>query len=612
MPDPCEILMEDSDTAIVTEDDQTSLIVEHCEPIVELPSVEFRTVSPVGAKEKGGTTDDIFSFLKDLDPTLGDPLELSHVLDVCNEYGVLKADLTPFPSAPNYDPFVRWSDFYGMLYYVGPDITATAGHVGWTDIGWNCVATMPGGGDIPNDNIVYRYEVATDANMTNIVNVYTNRIFQNTFVWRNATADTDYWLRIRYTIGLVTLPGSMTPVKNTTNPCTEFSYIDNTNTLRVFSSPGTQVTVMSDLNNNLLGATRRVADDEFGNLFLTTSQGSIRDSNGDYNPTGRCVFDAGFPKYGSYTETAAGLYNTTGGERVGLVTLDWTTSHRDALLNGADIYDSSIFPPQFTMLANTLKFVQRPPNLPNNSRTNKILYINDADQVYVYSCQRFRSGVRDVAEAIGLTFDELSVTTGTFTHHQYPGNHIGDSHYQALTVSWSQTQWETYLANYDCIVWFGTSALGHYTLPANFINAFKTFFNSGGGLFATTDHATNPDGQVGDYFQQIINQLIYPYFGVFFTGRIDRTTQHASYQVSSILNNNAYIPSGWHPLFDGIDPSLHLHAGASEGRIAYDTTYSSTQAGTTNSSSWVDVTVSPTADLFINTSNECGAHVTGR
>jgi hypothetical protein len=342
-------------------------------------------------------------------------------------------------------------------------------------------------------------------------------------------------------------------------------------------------------------------NDQFDNLYMTTSQGPVRDIDGNYNPTGRAVFDAGWPKFYSYKEFSDGTQytNSTDENRGGAS--QWTRTDRDRLLNGESIYNAEFFAGQFAYLYNAFNYVRRQPTS-NNTLTNKLLYICDYAGYDSYSSHKWWSCVRDIGTAAGLTVEQLPTTTGTFS--RYGPTYASESHYYAIIdSSKTQADWEAYFAQYDVIAWFGSNwSSNDYTLPNTLVQAFRTFFKNGGGLFASSDHNS---------FQKTVNRLIYPWFGVYYTGNINRTAGHPDYKISNVLSNTSYIPSGWHPLFDKLDPNSYIHAGGSEGEIVYDTSQSTTQTKTVPAGqNYVDFTIQPSGQVFVSTSNDCGAQIT--
>lgn len=588
--------------------DPDELIIEHCYVPVDLQTSEFRSSGPISFREYE-SNQGLLDFINELNPDF-DTAQLGAMIDEMNTIGIYKSDGTNFTKSD-----VDFSEFYGMYYALGPEITVTAGYKGWTDVAWDLTATMEDGGDIPNTGLSYTYEVATDASMTNIVHAETSQVLPVTYAYRQAAPQSEYWLRVGYTVDQSGLSLKRPPVMNTTNPCSDFSVVDSGDKLVVTSPPGTTVTVMQDktADSRLLGVTRRIADDQFNNLFITTSQGAILDENGVYNPTGRAVFDGGWPRWYSYKE----MYN--GEQRDSTTTYGsgfteenyggparWTRTDRDNLLAGEDIYDSMLFDGQFAYLHNIFNYVRRTVN-----PTNRMLYINDMHGYKSYGPDKFWGTVRDIGEYAGLATEQLRNTTrGDNEYWGFPSN----SHYYELTnSSRTESDWVSYFEQFDVIAWFATSWT-YYTLPQTVINAMRTYFNNGGGLFVPTDHSGIYElGPIGTGFQNIGNQLIYPWFGVYFTGKIDRTPGNNAYKIQTILDNTNYIPSGWHPLFDKIDPSSYIHAGSSEGAIYYDGAQSTTTSAVVGSSGEVEIAVGGSdtvKQLYVTTSNDCSQQIT--
>ena len=146
-----------------------------------------------------------------------------------------------------------------------------------------------------------------------------------------------------------------------------------------------------------------------------------------------------------------------------------------------------------------------------------------------------------------------------------------------------------------------------YTLAPNFVQGLLDYFDNGGGLFVITDH---------DVFQTIVNQIL-PYYGVKFTGLINRTTDNDAYKVSTILGNTTYIPQGVHPLFQDMLPTATIRAGGSEGKIIYDDDPSTggafTSSYTSDANGDLEITIHNNdvdvgyGQLIIRTANDCGA-----
>lgn len=487
-------------------------------------------------------------------------------------------------------------------------ITSTTGFQDYTSLVFDHTLTLRDGTavDINLAGVQYEFKLATDNQMVNIVDTITKTTLVNgeisglSYISRepfsDLTPDTTYYSQLTVTGAI---EGQSSIVESLTNPCTIFGATrasdgDGTHTVSITTTPGAKITLTEELvSPGLRGHMRPVLNDEFGDLFIGIAEGSFR---GDGNTGGKLVFDAAWPKFLSYTPEeipynsfGSGLWwyhqndpvttHAWGG------TANWTTTERDFLQNGGDIYDGTLSGAAPYIL-NVYNFVKRV-----TSPTNKILYINDYNAGVVsgntydyYGPHKFVSFFKDIAEYGGFTLEQLDDSID-------PVNFI-QNHGDALQNKFSTAgEWLTYLLGYDLVVYIGVEG-PNGSLPQAFVDGMLDYYDAGGGLFATTDH---------DFAQGSINQLVYNY-GVQFTGFVDRNATNATYKVSNILSNTDYIQYGSHPLFNNLDPDSYIFAGASEGLIQYN-------SGQFPAAPQVSITSEFTADA--NGSLVVGTHTTG-
>ena len=472
-------------------------------------------------------------------------------------------------------------DLANTVFDVSPDtpvvsISSSVGFRDYTSLVFDHTLTRQDGIDMDETlaGVQYEFKIATDNQMANVVDTTTKTSLVNgadsglSFISRepfsNLTPETAYFSQLTIT---GSLQGQSSIIESITNPCSTFSAtrtsdMDATYTIDVATTPGAFVTVTEELvTPGLRGHMRPVLNDQFNELFIGIAEGSFR---GDGATGGKLVLDAAWPKFMSYipTEISYNDYgrdlwwfttNLANNHAYGGTPL-WTTTERDFLLNGGDIYDGTV-PGQAPYILNVYNFVKRIDN-----PTNKILYIDDYNVGTVnnnsyeyYGPHKFVSFFKDVAEYGGFTLEQLDDTIDATNHIQ--------SHADALLNKFSTAaDWLTYLNGYDLVVYIGVEGPNGY-LPQVFVDGMLDYYDAGGGLFATTDH---------DFAHGCINQLVYNY-GVQFTGNTDRVPTDDTYKVSEILSNSDYIQYGSHPLFNNLDPDSSIYAGGSEGSIVYNT-----------------------------------------
>jgi len=455
----------------------------------------------------------------------------------------------------------------------GQLVTSTPTFIGFTDLGWEFEQTMQDGTAITDDgDTTYTYQIATAYN-ANDPSVFTNSItqtltrsaFQQTIVFNNLTAYTTYYARV-----LVSgeLPGVSNITSQYTDPCADFSATradndDGTVTLTIKTAqPSTGVFLLEDLTGgNLRGLVRPVADDEFENLFIASGEGLVQTTS--TGAGGKLVFDGGFPKF-----YASG----------------WNDNYKD------DMFGSGT-PGQWPYMVNAIKYAS---GARGSNKTDKVAYINDAAGGS-YNISVFAASIKGCVEYTGKTMSYFKDSSTNGSHKA----HLMDNTQTAA-------QWKAYLDDFDCIVWVGTETSA-YTLAPNFVQGLLNYFDGGGGLFVVTDH---------NVFQTIVNQIL-PYYGVRFTGLINRNSGASDvYKVSSILAKTEYIPQGVHPLFQDMLPESKIAAGGSEGKIIYDDDPTTGGAFTSSFISNVsgDLTITTHDNdekvgygkLIIRTANDCG------
>ena len=425
-------------------------------------------------------------------------------------------------------------------------------------------------GQAINDNgaTTYTYEISTSSIFSQLIEAKVFTTFQTSTIFSDLAAYTRYYCRCRATgnINAGAVTGTSNIVEFVTNPCGNYSMTQGANnSLQIVGAEPNSGVTISERTGGLetRGLVRPIADDQFGNLFIAEGSGKVRTQSSD--PGGRLVFDGGFPKF----------YNST-----------WGT-YRGGINNGSvSIYDPSI-PAQYPYFYNVINHVER-----EDGSNKKLLYINDAASGN-YTAKVFNNTVYDIARVAGFTPSSIGSESA--------GTHSGF----LQTLHTTRASWATYFSGYDVIVWLGTHYQGSGYLPNAMIQGLLDYFDGGGGLFVITDH---------NVFQLCVNQIL-PYYGVKFTGNIDRTPGNNAYRISTILGNTNYIPSGYHPLFANIDVNGFISAAGSEGKIIYDTSVANTSNYTTDSNGNLTITNhnNGTAlgggNTFVRTASDCGGQI---
>lgn len=449
---------------------------------------------------------------------------------------------------------------FSMQVY-GMTLTSTGSYLGYTDLGWDFTrdlgeSSSDGGSD-------YKYEISTAGGASfdsNIVQTITESVFKTTKIFSGLTPYTTYYARVKTVGGL---PGVSNISSQVSNPCGNFSATrsddgDGTVTITIQThTPNTGVFIIEEMAGNIRGLVRPVANDQYGKLFIASGEGKVQTTS--TGAGGKLVFDAGFPKF----------YD-----------LYWNNSYKD------DMFSVNT-PGQWPYMVNAMKYCASN----RTTRTNKILYINDAGSTS-YGYSTFDNGIAGCASYLGLTMHGLKNSGGT--HKEY------------LTNSDSAATWKSYLMGYDMIVFIGQSSGDKYTLASGFLNGLMDYFDDGGGIFIITDHNS---------FQHQVNQIVSRY-GTEFTSLINRTTGDAAYKVSTILSNTTYLPQGTHPLFADMHPNALIHAGESEGELVYKTSgtdWGKTSSYVSDASGQLTITTHNDASpvgknkLIVRTANDCGA-----
>ena len=451
--------------------------------------------------------------------------------------------------------------------------------------------------------------------------------FKPTIQFDNLVPYTDYFFRF-YGVNLLESTQSvLTPwISAHTDQCADFAFSRGLTSLSVSASPNTLVTITEELSGGteIRGLTRPIADDEFGNLFLAVGEGQFRSPSA--GPGGKIVFDTGFLKWISYVALdgsepdvplpygqGAWWYDTDG--TTANAGVKWDETHKAAIETpGADIY-SSTFPDGTGLVYNILNYIKRKDN-----PTGKVLYIND----YKDSLSGNKNYSYYGPHKFKKMFQHISTFAG-FTLETPPENNPGSSSSLGnvhLHNAWLETGYSTkedyltFLEQYDLVIWFSTNTTGY--LPQILVDAMLDFYDGGGGMFISTDH---------DLFQGCANQLVAPY-GIQFTGKIDRDGSDSAYQISTILNNSAYLPSGYHPLFQNLRSDSTVPADVSEGLILYNdgsvplsanpppvgsytSTYTTDSNGELVISQHNNGTDLGDGKIIISTGNECGGQSDG-
>ena len=261
-------------------------------------------------------------------------------------------------------PLSRVRDY--AMDELGLDLTSSSGYIGYTDLGWDYTRNF---GDQTNDGgASYVYEVSTADGSTfgdNVVQSITESTFKTSKMFSALTPFTTYYSRVRATGGL---PGRSNITSQTSNPCSLFTATravnNGTTTLTIQTQlPNTGVFIMEEMAGDIRGLVRPVANDQFGYLFIASGEGKTRTTS--TGGGGKLVFDGGFPKF----------YDTK-----------WNNSYKTDMFNVST-------PGQWPYMVNAMKYCTSS----RSSRTNKVLYINDAgSQNYGYTT--FNDGIAGCAD----------------------------------------------------------------------------------------------------------------------------------------------------------------------------------------------------------------------
>ena len=377
-------------------------------------------------------------------------------------------------------------------------------------------------------------EASFEANIVQTVNSSTQLINK---LYSNLTPQTLYYVRVKATgagsVVYSNFSSNTSLAGQISDPCTDFTATrvddgDGTYTLTVTTNLAEEsVFIAESLNNTDIRAlVRPLANDEFGNKFLAVVEGTGFDENA-ITTGGRGVFDAGFLKYRGQ---------------------EWSDSY------ASDVYHQST-PAQFPFLVNSIKYTSRQFN-----QTDKVLYICDSAGLNPtpgkYDVTDFDSTIEACTGLAGKTMDFWKDQTANASHYDW---------FMANDASETDQTYLDYLNQYDTIVYVSSSTTGAPYLSDHFIEAIHTYMDQGGGLIGLNDHGV---------FQWNSNAIVAK-FGFQFTGNVDRNSNardangQAVYQVSTILSNTEYMPSGYHPLFENVSPNARMAAGATEGVITY-------------------------------------------
>lgn len=444
----------------------------------------------------------------------------------------------------------------------GQLLTSTSGYVGFTDLGWDYTQDLQGGTE---GNTDYVYEISTGgpgvaAFEAGITQTITETSFVSDKIFAGLDPYTTYYSRVRATGDL---PGDGIISSNHSDPCSNFTASrtdngDGTVTITVQThTPNTGVFIIEEMAGDIRGLVRPVADDQFGKLFIASGEGVVQTTTAGAG--GKLVFDGGFPKF--YDD-------------------GWRDSYKD------DMYGTGT-PGQWPYMVNVMKYCSSS----RTTRTNKLCYINDAE-TGGYSYPIFDGGIIGCADYLGWTVEGLSGQT--------------NQHSTIMkTTTDSAATWKAYFDDFDMVIFLGATHMDDITIKSNFINGLLDYFDDGGGLFVITDH---------DVYQHQVNQIVERY-GVEFKSLINRTTGNDAYKVETILDNTAYIPQGVHPLFADIPETSYIHAGNSEGELAYKTSgtnWGKTSSYTSNASGQLTITTHNddsdvgTNKIILRTANDCG------
>jgi hypothetical protein len=427
-------------------------------------------------------------------------------------------------------------------------ITSEPGYVDYNSLSFSFAYA----GDFSNYTS-YEYSVSTSASSeasfeAAIVQTFTSSNQLINKLYRDLAPQVIYYVRVKATgpggivysnfASMTTLGGQIS------DPCTEFSVArvddgDGTYTLTITTNlPNEGVFVSEALNNvDIRGLVRPLADDQYGNIFLAVVEGTGFDS-ANVTIGGRAVYDTGFLKYRN---------------------VHWSSSYAN------NIYASSV-PAQFPFLVNAINYTSRQFN-----QTGKVLFMCDSEG-HVNT-----PGKYDVTDFTGPL--PACTTLSGRTMDWWKGGTANASHYDwfiANDANETVQSYLSYLNQYDTFITVSSSVVvqngGVPLFSSHFTEALHTFMDQGGGWIGLNDHAP---------YQANSNPLVEK-FGFQFAGGpngVNRDTNannaagDPAYQISTMLANTDYLPSGYHPLFENLPNTARFAAGLTEGVILYyDTT----------------------------------------
>ena len=431
-------------------------------------------------------------------------------------------------------------------------ITSSPGYVDYSSLSFSFSYI---GDFTPYNN--YEYYISTNADSeaafeAAIVQTFTSTNQLLNKLYRNLDPQVVHYVRVKATgpngalysnfASMTTLGGQIT------DPCTQFSATrtddgDGTYTLEVTTNiPNEGVFVSEALNNvETRGLIRPLANDEFGDIFLAVVEGTGFDSSSQ-TTGGRAVFDAGWQKYRDQ---------------------EWNASYAN------NVYASNV-PAQFPFMLNAINYTSRQFN-----KTNKVLYLNDnpghptPSTPGKYDVGDYDNSLSALTGLSGRTFEYWKGQTANASHYNW---------FMANDASETVQSYLSYLNQYDTLITVSAADFGASpTLPyysSHLIEAIHTFMDQGGGWIGLNDH--------GEY-QMNVNPMVAKFGFQFTSGAsgtgVDRNTNannaagDPAYQISTMLANTEYLPSGYHPLFENLSPTSRMAAGPTEGIISfYDTT----------------------------------------
>ena len=451
----------------------------------------------------------------------------------------------------NVDNASDWSNTITLTVPLFVNFALTPQFQGFTSLSYKLKVSGGGAGYFSGmnstfSNTTFQFEISDTSNFSNIVDtVSTSTLnganetdggdaFEYTHFFSGLTPETDYYARI---ISTGDIEGSsQTSVAFKTDPCQNFSASQAPNgTLTLTGQPGSSIIVTEELpGNNLRGHVRPVAEDQFGNLFIGIGEGTFRTDTDDAG--GKLVFDTGFPKF---YDSSYNIANSAAGG-----------------LNATNVYNSSSA--QFPFLVNSIKYITSNRLNP----TGKVVYFNDGSPNY--GAGHFATTMRNCSTFAGKTMEHIDGGNWDVDGLGAPISQALAHQNWVLAQNKTREQWFDFFNQYDGILWTAVNTQYGAYLVQDFIDGLLDYFESGGGLFITTD---------SDAFSTTVNQVVY-YFGVYFKDPngnvVDRITGDNAYKVSTILSNTDFIPDGTHPLFEGLNPNSYLYAGTSEGAMVYN------------------------------------------